>query len=513
MEDNSDYYRRDQHEQKTSPSFVTKTNASKEKTNIAIISIAASACLAILKLTIGLSTNSLGILSESLHSGLDIIAAMMTLYAIRMMIRPPDLSYTYGYAKVESIASLAEIILLFAVAGWIFYEGIERIFFKTIQPEITVYSFAIMFTSIGVDFGRSRSLYRIARKYGSQALEADALHFKTDMLSSAIIIAGLALVSLYNVPNADAYAAVVVAAMIIYTSLGLGRRTLDVLLDRAPKGAYQRVMETVSGLEGVDRAHDIRVRNVGSETFVDMHIEVPRTYTHDRAHRVATAVEEKVRKTLPNSDVLVHVDATESSSETIRDRIRLIAAETEGIRNVHSIYLSKISSFEGAADVGKGENADSKNLPDLQEKRMPLLHLYLDVQMDDSLDLKSAHAIIDNFEKRIKDEVPTFEKITTHIETETSELLTIGTEKEINQPYLEKIRSSSLSVDRVVDCRDIGVIDINGEVHITLTIRIKPTLQKTTTTIEDAHTIATDIQNLIIKQTGASRVIVHTEPD
>src|SRR6185437_804021 len=137
-----------------------------------------------------------------------------------------DLTYTYGYAKVESIASLAEIILLFAVAGWIFYEGIERIFFKTIQPEITVYSFAIMFTSIGVDFGRSRSLYRIARKYGSQALEADALHFKTDMLSSAIIIAGLALVSLYNVPNADAYAAVVVAAMIIYTSLGLGRRTL-----------------------------------------------------------------------------------------------------------------------------------------------------------------------------------------------------------------------------------------------------------------------------------------------
>ena len=133
--------------------------------------------------------------------------------------------------------------------------------------------------------------------------------------------------------------------------------------------------------------------------------------------------------------------------------------------------------------------------------------------MDDSLDLKSAHAIIDNFEKRIKDEVPTLEKITTHIETETSELLTIGTEKEINQPYLEKIRSSSLSVDRVVDCRDIGVIDINGEVHITLTIRIKPTLQKTTTTIEDAHTIATDIQNLIIKQTGASRVIVHTEPD
>src|SRR5206468_3739785 len=194
---------RNQHQLITSPTYVTKTNASKEKTNIAIISIVASASLAILKLAIGLSTNSLGILSESLHSGLDIIAAIMTLYAIRMIIRPPDLSYTYGYAKVESIASLSEIILLFAIAGWIFYEGVERISFKSIQPEITIYSFVIMFTSIGIDFGRSRSLYRTARKYGSQALEADALHFKTDMLSSAIIILGLFLVFFYRVPNAD----------------------------------------------------------------------------------------------------------------------------------------------------------------------------------------------------------------------------------------------------------------------------------------------------------------------
>jgi divalent metal cation (Fe/Co/Zn/Cd) transporter len=274
-------------------------------------------------------------------------------------------------------------------------------------------------------------------------------------------------------------------------------------------------METVSGLEGVDKAHDIRVRNVGSETFVDMHIEVPRTYTHDRAHRVATAVEDRVRKTLPNSDVLVHVDATESSSETIKDRIRLIAAETEGIRNVHSIYLSKIPVFEGAAEMQEeGVTTNSKNLPDLQKKRMPLLHLYLDVQMDDRLDLKSAHSIIDSFEKRMKDEIPALEKITTHMETETSEHLAIGTEKkETKQPYLEKIRHAALSVDRIVDCKDIGVIDINGEVHITLTIRIKPTLEKCATTIEDAHIIATNIQNLIIKQTGASRVIVHTEPD
>lgn len=518
MVDNSDHYKI--HEDKQG-SVITKANAQNEKVKVATISIAASASLAILKLVIGFYTNSLGILSESFHSGLDTIAALMTLYAIRMAIRPPDLRYTYGYAKIESIASLTAIILLFAIAGWIFYEGIERIFFKIIQPEITAYSFAIMFVSIAIDFGRSRSLYRAARKYGSQALEADALHFKTDMLSSAIVITGLLLVFLLKIPNADAFAAIILATMIIYTSLGLGRRTLDVLLDKAPKGAQQQILETVSGLEGVDRAHNVRIRNVGSETFVDMHIEVPRTYTHDRAHRVATAVEERIKESFPNSDVLVHVDATESSGETITDRIRLIAAETEGIRNVHSIYLSGIPSSyeedaEGERRDEKGERvtaSSKKKVSDLQKENKPsLLHLYLDVQMDVNLDLNTAHKVIDNFEKRLKDEIPLIGKATTHIETEISEHVAIGTQKKINQSYVEKIRNLALSFDRVVDCSDIGVVDINGERHITLTVKIKPAMEKTTITVEEAHTIATNIQNQIIKDTGASRIIVHTEP-
>ncbi|HZD82700.1 MAG TPA: cation diffusion facilitator family transporter, partial [Nitrososphaeraceae archaeon] len=145
MVDNSDHYKIHEDKQEAGASIITKANAHNEKVKVATISIAASASLAILKLVIGFYTNSLGILSESFHSGLDTIAALMTLYAIRMAMRPPDLSYTYGYAKIESIASLTAIILLFAIAGWIFYEGIERIFFKIIQPEITAYSFAIMF--------------------------------------------------------------------------------------------------------------------------------------------------------------------------------------------------------------------------------------------------------------------------------------------------------------------------------------------------------------------------------
>jgi cation diffusion facilitator family transporter len=509
-----------------------------EKVRVAVISIIASASLTILKFAIGSWTNSLGILSESMHSGLDFIAALMTLYAIRIVIRPPDSKYTYGYAKFESISSLAEIILLFAVASWVFYEGLERLLSpEKIQPEITILSFLVMFVSIAVDFGRSRALYKAARKYGSQALEADGLHFKTDMISSAIVVVGLSLVLFFDVPDADAYAAIAVAGMIVYTSLGLGRRTLDVLLDRAPLGAYHQVVESVSGLEGVNRPHDIRIRKMGPETLIDMHIEVPRTFTHDRAHRVATTVEEKVRQVLPNSDVLVHVDATEYSNETLVDRIRLIAAETDGIRNVHSIYMSRIvpSPVETAANREEkmsGINTNSRlnncsSNKELKEENdddpellvqpplslSSLLHLYLDVQMNPELDLNTAHAIIESFEIRLRNEIPQIRNVTTHIEIEASDDVSIiGIEKTSSRSYTEQIRKMALSVDRVNDCKDVSVVDVNGEQHITLTISIGAGMENDSTSLAEAHRIATYVQNLIIRQTGSSRVVVHTEP-
>jgi len=277
------------------------------------------------------------------------------------------------------------------------------------------------------------------------------------------------------------------------------------------------VLETVSGLEGVNRAHDIHVRKMGSETLVDMHIEVPRTLTHDKAHKVATAVEDKVRSALPNSDVLVHVDAIETASETITDRIRLIAAETEGIKNVHSIYLSTIASASYPSSTEMASQSEKNDIYDPKEntsdaKAKSVLHLYLDVQVDSSLDLMAAHNIVDHFEKQVKERIPQIRNITAHIETEASENVEIGTQKRINQSYVENVRKIALSVDRVVDCKDISVVDINGELHITMVIRVNPMPEKTITSIEEAHRLATNVQNLIIKETGASRVVVHAEP-
>jgi cation diffusion facilitator family transporter len=500
-------------------------NAYREKRTVALASVIASVGLAATKLVIGYSTNSLGILSEAMHSGLDIIAALMTLYAIRIVIRPPDVRFTYGYAKVESLSSLIEIILLFTVAGWIFYEGLDRILFKNIQPEITIFSFGIMIISIVVDLWRSKVLDRAARRYGSQALEADALHFKADMFSSSIVIVGLVFVSVFHIPNADAFAALIIAAMIIYTSLGLGRRTIDVLLDKAPKGMNHLLLESISGLDGVSKAHDIRIRNMGSTMSVDLHIEVPRTSTHDRAHRIATNVENRIREVMPNCDVLVHVDAIETSTETLTDRIRLIAAETDGIKNVHSIYLSRIieprskksSRHEAISmETKRDELGTSDSLTHHESNTNASsfhLHLYLDLQVNRHLDLKTAHDITESFEQRIKAEIPQVKDITTHIEIESTEDADVlGVEKKASGSFTEKIRNLCMQINGVIDCKDIGIVEVNNEQHITLTIIIKAIEGEDVTSIEDAHKISTNVQEIIIKETGASRVVVHSEP-
>ena len=495
-----------------------------EKIQIAITSIIASASLTVSKFIIAVYTNSLGLLSEGMHSGLDVLAALMTLYAIRISRKPPDPEHNYGYAKFESLTSLGAVLLLFIVAGWIFYEGLERIFFKQVVPEITVFSFGILIVSIVVDYGRSRALYKVAGKYGSQAIEADALHFRVDMLTSFVVLVGLAIVYFLGIPNADAYSAITVAGLIVYTSLGLGRRTLDVLLDKAPKGIQGQIHESITGFEGIKKAHSIRVRKVGKDTFVDLHIEVPRIFTHDKAHRIATSVEYKIKnEILPNSDVVVHVDAVEDYlTETIKDKIRLISEDFPSIKNVHSIYLSNIVV---------NETSDRSKNNETSENSIQLLHLYLDVQMDDKLSFKIAHGVVDDFEKKIKEEVQNIKRITTHIETDLDIESSVGREEMADQTFLERIKKMALSIEGVSDCDEISLVYVKNELHITLTIKINPLPIKSdnrsfdlipsspppstlddSLSVEKAHDISTRVQNLLLENTNASRVIVHAEP-
>ena len=275
----------------------------------------------------------------------------------------------------------------------------------------------------------------------------------------------------------------------------------------------------------MNRAHDIRVRNVGATLFIDLHIEVPRTSTNDKAHKIATNVEDKIRKLIPNSDVLVHVDAIESESETLTDIVRLIASETDGIKNVHSIFFSQLPSYSNKqsnknfheTNLIQGDNDNPmkngiKNELGLTNNNSKgLLHLYLDVQVDSGLDLRAAHNIIETFESKVRNDIPLIQQITTHIEFETEEIKKIGIEKEVNSSYLANIRKSCFKIEGVVDCKDIGIVDMDGDQHITLTITIQ-SLNPSDLSIYDAHQIATDVQQMIMRDTGASKVVVHTEP-
>ena len=256
----------------------------REKKVVAATSVVAAIFLTGTKLVVGLLTGSLGILAEAAHSALDLVAAVITLFAVRVSDKPADETHPYGHGKVENLSALAETLLLLLTCVWIIFEAIRRLFFVTIEVDPSLWAFLIMGMSIVIDFSRSRALARVAKKYRSQALEADALHFSTDIWSSAVVIVGLIFVKIGEYrggdktifERADAIAALVVSAIVICVSYKLGRRAIDALLDRAPQGLAEQLSKSVQEIAGIRRVTRTRVRDVGNRIFVDMTIDVPR---------------------------------------------------------------------------------------------------------------------------------------------------------------------------------------------------------------------------------------------
>ena len=290
-----------------------QAHADQEKLHAAQSSVLAAILLTGTKLLIGFITGSLGILAEALHSALDMAAAIITVLAVRISGRPADEEHLYGHGKVENLSALAETLLLLATCGWIVYEAIERLFFKPVSVEVSFWAFFVMALSIVVDYSRSRMLYRVARKYNSQALEADALHFSTDIWSSSVVLFGLLGVLLSEkfpavqfLKHADAVAALVVALIVIYVSAELGSRTINALLDNAPKGLATRIKKAVETLPGISNCHNIRVRSSGSQVFVDVHILVDGSQSLESAHALTEQVESVVSDLAPGADVTVH---------------------------------------------------------------------------------------------------------------------------------------------------------------------------------------------------------------
>jgi cation diffusion facilitator family transporter len=273
------------------------------------------------KLVVGLLTASLGILAEAAHSALDLVAAALTFFAVRFSARPPDDTHLYGHGKIESLSAMAETFLLLATCAWIIWEAIRRLMLHRIEVEVTFWSFAVMFTSIAIDVSRSRVLARVAKKYRSQALEADALHFQTDIWSSAVVILGLICVkagsafpSLSILREADAIAALGVSGVVIWISFRLGRRTIDSLLDTAPAGMERRIASAVGKVPGVHDCHQVRLRYSGPVLFVDLHVLVDGGQTLTEAHNLTETIEQAILVLVPHADVTVHPEPFVSGS-------------------------------------------------------------------------------------------------------------------------------------------------------------------------------------------------------
>ncbi len=414
-----------------------QVESSREKNKVALSSLLVAIILTSLKVIVGILTNSLGILSEALHSGLDLVAAATTVYAVRTSSRPPDEDHLYGHGKYESFSAFVETLLLLATCAWISYEAIQRLFFVDAHVEASVFGFAVMITSIVLDFSRSRALYRVAKKYRSQALEADALHFRTDILSSLTVIAGLIFVTL-GYRFADPLAALGVVVVVVVLSLRLGKRTILVLLDSAPEGLAETIRSKVLTIPEVRSCGRVRVRPSGAQTFVDLEVAVDRSTDFERVNAIALEVEQAIRKLEPNSDIVVKTKPTSEPTKGLAEKVRKTASRIQGLKGIHNIEVHD-------ADNG--------------------LHVEMHVEADPDASLESAHGIASKLESTIKTNIREVAEVVTHIESAREMPLTSADVTMESQRIVKAVRDNALQVPGVRRCRDIAVHNSESGLH------------------------------------------------
>lgn len=279
----------------------------KEKNRVAFLSVLAAIFLTAFKFVVGLLTGSLGILSEALHSGIDLIAAVITFFSVKVSDKPADREHNYGHGKIENFSALVETLLLLITCTWIIMEAVERLSTGKTHIDVTIWSYIVVITSIIIDATRSRALYKVAKKHNSQALEADALHFSTDIWSSSVVLFGLICANL-GFFTADSIAALIVAVIVLFVSYRLGRRAIDVLLDKAPQDILERVKNILNRYPEILHYHSLKARSSGADTFIKFNIHLKPFMSLKRVHELCDRIEKDIRKDVPRSEVYIHAE-------------------------------------------------------------------------------------------------------------------------------------------------------------------------------------------------------------
>jgi cation diffusion facilitator family transporter len=469
----------------TRPTATEYEVPSHEKRKVALSSLAAAAILAGLKIAVGILTGSLGILSEAAHSGLDFVAAAVTYFSVRVSDKPADSSHPFGHGKVEHLSAFIETALLLLTCAWIILEAVKRLFFREVHVEPTLAAFGVMFISITVDTFRSRALFRVARKYNSQALEADALHFSTDVYSSSVVILGLVLVYIadhQNIPwlrDADPVAALVVAGIVVYISLRLGKKTVDALVDAAPEGASAQIAQTVSAVPGVLSHERIRVRQSGGQLFIDLGVTLASNIPFEHARSLVEEVEQRVQRLFPAADVVVHAAPQPPAPSDLLEKVRAIAHRAN--YEIHDL----------TAYVVKGR-----------------VNVSLDLELDPALRLDEAHDVASVLEEEIKREIAEVEEINIHIEPRQSRVES-GDEAEMARAALEKkLLDIARETPGLLDCHALEAHEVGGNVLVSVHATLEGDLALT-----QVHDITEDLE-FRFRQAFPQifKVSIHAEP-
>ena len=455
-----------------------------EKRGVAGNSVMAAFAITALKIVVGVTTGSLGILSEAAHSALDLIAAVITWFSVRVSDKPADADHQYGHGKVENFSAFIETGLLLLTCLWIVSEAIKRLFFRHVEIAPSLAAFLVMLFSMTVDFWRSRALGRIAEKYDSQALEADALHFSTDIWSSGVVIVGLLLVMLgrmWNIPwlrVADPIAALFVAGVVVYVSSRLARRTIDALLDAAPTGIRANIIAAVSRVEGLLEVDRVRIRRAGNRYFADLSIGLARNVTFQRSEQVADAVTDAVHSILPDADVVVRSIPRPAISENIFDRVRAVAA-----RNNMTVHDVSVQDLNGR------------------------LHVEQHLELDERLSLKQAHDQVTALEAEIRREVPEISTILTHIESEPATIES-GNQLVRDAALEKRLKAAIKDFPEVLDMHELEVKRVRGKLYVSCHCTMADDLP-----LARVHDVQTELESRFkLEAPELFRVLIHPEP-
>jgi cation diffusion facilitator family transporter len=441
----------------------------------ALVSVVAAAVLLTIKLVAGLAVHSLGLVSEALHSGTDLVAALLTFFAVGVAVRPADVTHQYGHGKAEHLSALAEATILVGASIFIAWRAINHLVGATpTRVEATWYALAVIGVVIVIDVSRTFVSWRAARRYQSAALQANALHFGSDLLGSAAVLVGLLFVRA-GYPRADSAAALFVAALVLLAAARLMKRNVDVLMDRAPAEAEEAALAAIAGIEPAVEVRRLRMRQAGPRQFADVVITVPPGAAVGQGHEAADRVEAAVHDALPGSDVVVHVEPQEDEA-AIRERAHAAALGVPEVREVHNVAVLDVG---GRTEVS--------------------LHL----KLPGDLTLEDAHEVATAVERAIIERVPEVDAVQTHLEP----LSEAGEGRRVygvdTDAVARIVREATGSAPR-----ELRFLNTNDGLLVYLTLALDPD-----TPLADAHARASDIEERIrAARPDIADVIVHTEP-